>query len=358
MANFNKLIKKKPRKTAKQIQFGLEPIHIGEISDIEMSKIFNWYNEQFDTNKGKAWLLEYLKKDNRNPQLIREIRSAPDWRTTTTSCWMARMMLNGTIFPDAYMARFNDRVKENALHGIKTEAPEEKTNVISIQDRVKRAIQNLITDCEEQFDANPEFSMYEFLTANQATAQAASAIRAYYLPLMEEVNLDDEQVRESYGKTLKFWQKVYSSIISDCDRFLNNKKAVKVRKPRAVKLKTSADVVKSIKYQAADNALKLVSVDPQKIVGASQLWVYNTKSRMLGVYHTNAPKGFSVKGTTLTGVDADLSICKKLRKPEDQLKEFFGLGKVGLRSFLPNIKTAEYKMNGRINGDTILLKVM
>jgi hypothetical protein len=358
MANFNKLIKKKPRKNAKQIQFGLEPIIVGEINDLQMTKAFNWYNEQFDTNKGKAWLLEYLKKDNRNPQLIREIRSAPDWRTTTTSCWMARMMLNGTIFPAAAMARFNDRLKENALYGIKTDAPKETTNVISIQDRTKRAIDKLLTEAEEKLDADPEFSMYEFLTAKQATAQAASAIRSYYLPMMEEALLDDDQVRESYGKKLKFWQKVYTTLISDCDRYLNNKKAVKVRKPRAVKMKTSADVVKHIKYQAADNALKLVSVDPQKIVGASQLWIYNTKTRMIGVYHTNAPKGFSVKGTTLTGFDADLSICKKLRKPEDQLKEFFGLGKVALRSFLPDIKTAEYKMNGRINGDTILMKVV
>ena len=356
-----KKMKTKTRSQAKsfdQKHYGDEPIYKGTPTNSQFADAFNWYNYMYDVSKGKQWLLEYLKKDSRSPQMIREIRNAPDWRTSGTQCWIARMMLNGTTIPDTMMERFNERLTENALYGIKHEAPKTNSNVVSIQDRTKRVINNLISDAEEQLDLNPEFGMYDFLTKKLATAQGAAAVRAFYLPMMEETLLDDEQVKESYGKKLKFWQKVFSGIISDCDRYLNNKKAVKVRKPRAIKLKTSADVVKNVKYQVGDAALKLASVDPQKVVGATQLWVYNTKYRTLGVYNSNAPKGFSFKGTTLTGFDPDLSVSKKLRKPEEQLQSFFQQGKVALRGFLPAIKTADTKLNGRINGDTILLKVV
>lgn len=355
-----KAVKTRPQgKSIGEKYYGPEPILVGtNYAPHELMRAFNWYNYFFDHNKGKVWLLEYLKKSDASPQLIKEIRAAPDWRTRATTCWMARMMMNGTILPADMMERFHDHNRENALHGIKTVAPKEATNVVSIQVRVQRVIDKLIADAEDMLDSNPEFSMYEFLTNRQATAQGASAIRAYYLPMKEEVFINDAQIKEGYGTKLKLYQKIYTNMISDCDRYLNNKKAVKVRKPRAVKMKTSADIVKNVKYQAADAALKLVSVDPQKIIGASQLWVYNTKYRTLGVYTSNAAKGFSVKGTTLTGYDPAVSVAKKLRKPDEQIKAFFQQGKVALRSFLPNIKTAEIKLNGRLGVDTILLKVV
>ena len=42
---------------------------------------------------------------------------------------------------------------------------------------------------------------------------------------------------------------------------------------------------------------------------------------------------------------------------EDQIKEFKAAGKVALRKFLDDINATDTKMNGRINEDTILLKV-
>ena len=46
-----------------------------------------------------------------------------------------------------------------------------------------------------------------------------------------------------------------------------------------------------------------------------------------------------------------------MRKPEEQLKEFKNAGKVALRKFMEDIKTTDTKLNGRINAETILLKV-
>lgn len=64
-----------------------------------------------------------------------------------------------------------------------------------------------------------------------------------------------------------------------------------------------------------------------------------------------------VKGTGIVGFDTDKSVAKTLRKPDEQLKEFAKAGKVGLRTWLKDIKAVEVKLNGRINEDTLLLKV-
>jgi putative N-acetylmannosamine-6-phosphate epimerase len=64
----------------------------------------------------------------------------------------------------------------------------------------------------------------------------------------------------------------------------------------------------------------------------------------------------SVKGTTIIGFDADKSVSKTLRKPEEQLKEFAKAGKIALRTFMKDIKAVETKLNGRIGIDILLLK--
>ena len=94
--------------------------------------------------------------------------------------------------------------------------------------------------------------------------------------------------------------------------------------------------------------------------------ILNNKTRKIGKYIASnidplgakrEGTGLSVKGTTIQGFDEKLSIQKTLRKPVDQLKEFKEAGKVKLRKFLDDIPTTDTKLNGRINPDTILLRV-
>jgi hypothetical protein len=76
----------------------------------------------------------------------------------------------------------------------------------------------------------------------------------------------------------------------------------------------------------------------------------------LGKYVAEEHTTIQVKGTTLLFFDEKLSVQKTLRKPEVQLKEFKKAGKVVLRKFMDNINAVEIKLNGRFNGDTIILK--
>jgi hypothetical protein len=116
-------------------------------------------------------------------------------------------------------------------------------------------------------------------------------------------------------------------------------------------------LIAKMKYLKSNEQLKLVSVNATDIIGAKELWVYNIKTRKIGKYVADEYKDLSVKGTSITGYNENSSVQKTLRKPEEQLKEFKAAGKVQLRKFLEDIKAVDIKLNGRINEDTILLKV-
>ena len=131
-----------------------------------------------------------------------------------------------------------------------------------------------------------------------------------------------------------------------------------LRKPRKKKVKPASVLVSKMKYRPDWADLSINSIDPKGIIGASQLWVFNIKTRNLSVYHAVGHSGLSVRGTTIIGFDTDASITKKLRKPETVIKPLLEGGKIYLRKIMENIKTTEQKATGRINADTILLRVL
>ena len=242
----------------------------------------------------------------------------------------------------------------------------------SIQERVREAAMNMteeIEDALESFQEDPDafdpkaFKLLNLLRGRQVKAAHARIIKSFYQrqhdELAEVPGTKDEQLKEGYShisKTnLKKITQFYAEILSACDMLAQEAKINK--KPRAKKPTDKAKVVAKMKYLKQDDKLKLVSINPQDIIGAKELWVFNTKTRKLGKYVTTEFSELNVKGTTITGFDEHKSIAKTLRKPEDQLKEFKSAGKVALRKFLEDIKAVDIKLNGRINEDTILLKV-
>ena len=69
-------------------------------------------------------------------------------------------------------------------------------------------------------------------------------------------------------------------------------------------------MVAKLKYALNNDKFQIVSINPQDIIYASELWVFNVKTRKLGRYIAqnidHAPRGregsgLSVKGTTITG---------------------------------------------------------
>lgn len=341
---------------------GDEPtvLQVHTVDDIAYIRALSWYNYSCDGADAHKWLSEYLDNELYSKDIRDKLKKCPDWSIPTTLGWMARMITNGTIMPEGTKKIIDDKLQSVIKQHYVIDEPknEEVKKVVDIQSKVLLKFSQLFTQAEEMIDSE-KIDMYDFLKRNEATPAASNYIRAKYLPCLNEILSDDDQVKESYGKSLKKWQLIYQTIIDDCDRYTGNKKAAKVRKPRTVKEKPISKLIEKLKFQKEDLSLKLASVNPIDIIGAQSLWVYNTKYKVLTVYNaTPGANGFSVKGTTLMNFDAEKSIGKTLRKPEITLADVLSAGRVALRSLMDNIKTAQRNPNGRINEDTILLRIV
>jgi hypothetical protein len=251
---------------------------------------------------------------------------------------------------------------------------EVKTNVYtpSIQERVRDASMLMTEEIEtaiENFQTDPEafdpkaFKILNVLKAKQAKAAHARIIREFYTRDLEELQeaatTKDEQLKEAYSHLSKVQLRkitaFYQEIVSACEMLAQEAKVN--RKPKAKKAVPAEKIVAKLKYKKADEPLKLVSINPADILGAKELWTYNTKSRKLGKYIASEFADLGVKGTSIINFDEHKSVQKTLRKPIDQLKEFKAAGKVALRKFLDDINAVDTKMNGRINEEIMLLKV-
>jgi len=242
----------------------------------------------------------------------------------------------------------------------------------SIQERLREAAARMteeIEDALESFSQDPEafdpkaFKLLNLLRGKQAKAAHARVIRDFYNrqhdELVEAGQGKCEQLKEAYSHlskaNLKKITLFYSEILSACDMLAQEAKVN--RAPRKTKAKPVEKIIGKMKFLKQDDKLKLVSINPADILGAKELWVFNIKTRKIGKYVAAEFQELGVKGTSITGFNESVSVQKTLRKPEEQLKEFKAAGKVQLRKFLEDIKAVDIKLNGRINEDTILLKV-
>ena len=253
------------------------------------------------------------------------------------------------------------------------EAAKAETYTPSIQERVRDAAYAMTEELEEayhsfQVDAenfDPKaFKVLSLLRGKGVKAAHARIIKDFYgRDLAELTELAsgkaDEQLREGYShrskKQIRNLITFLQEIASACDMLMEEAKVT--RKPRAKKPTDKAKVISKLKYKKQDEPLKLVSINPIDIIGAKELWIYNTKTRKLGKYVAAEFADLGVKGTTITGFDEHKSIQKTLRKPAEQIKAFKDAGKVALRKFLDEINAVDTKMNGRINEEIVLLKV-
>jgi hypothetical protein len=155
---------------------------------------------------------------------------------------------------------------------------------------------------------------------------------------------------------LKDFVGILESIVIDSDKLAHNAKVV--RKPRKKKVVSAEKLISKVQYKKSDDGLKINSIAPSDILGSSQLLVYNTKTRKLGVYHAIDKSGFSIKGTTLLNFNEQTSVQKNLRKPDVIIPDVIKSGKVSLRKLFIAINSVEQPLTGRFNSDTILLRVI
>ena len=346
-----------------------------------------YYRMEANGKELKVKVIDWMGKNGYDKTTIQSFKKTKDNRCSLTVGSIAACLLKGmqSTRPDfnngrdtaTWLGKEIAKIIDEGKNDIDEDAVvvDDKPAVYtpSIQERTRDAallMTEEIEDAYESYQADPEnfdpkaFKMLNLLKGKGAKAAHARIIRDFYAGDLAELNElasgeGDEQLKEGYKhrtrKQIKNFIAFLQEIESACNMLMQEAKVNK--KPRKTKAVSKDKLVAKLKFKKTDEPLKLVSVNPADIIGAQELWVFNSKTRKLGKYVAEEFKELGVKGTTITGFSEMKSVQKTLRKPVEQLAAFKAAGKVVLRKFLEDINAVDTKMNGRLNEETLLLKV-
>lgn len=352
-----------------------------DLNPVEMhnktARALNYYNYHFSTKDLKRFVVQYLKEHLKLPKAqLEAYEAAEDWRTVITVCSLCRMWSIGAPLTE----RQHEYIKTHTEKAIavgkgrleeKRKADKLAEHKPNIQDRLRDQLNDVIADLEELEDVVintrklPDAKVFDYLKDRSVPQQFVSKIVAFYTRRWDELKEaekgKDEQLKEAYAKYTKKDFKVfgdfYQKLIADANAYANTKKAT--RKPRVKKAVSKEKIVAKVRYCKDSTQYKLASVDPTKIIGCEELWIFNIKTRKLGKYVANTEYGstLGIKGSAVTGFDPTKSVAKTLRKPEQMVQEILKMSKPATRKSFESIKAVAAMLNGRLSQDTILLKV-
>ena len=334
--------------------------------------------------KYRKWVKEASGWDKEE---IKIILKNPDWRFSSSAkyawCW-DKLGYMPERFAEFYTSR-----KEGLLQTGKEvveeqqEKKKETKPKISIQERMLEQVTDLCGDWDDlldQFVEKEKFELKKFDPEKDMKVYGGGLIKpahakivkeqyeGIYAEALENLAGTCEQLKEAYSfmdkKMKKDYVAFFEKINAACDAIILTGKANrKQRKPRA---RSKDSIIKKLKFQLNDGALGIASISPTDVVYANELWVYNTKTRKVGVYHAKDkdPRGLQrqgaglmVKGTTIQDFDEETSVQKTLRKPAEQINNWTGKAKTKFAKAFDEVKTTPTKLTGRINDSTILLQV-
>lgn len=339
-----------------------------------LRKSFAYYNYYYAQKDLKKHMVKWMQENGYNKKDVSAFIRSPDRSVPMTAYGLLMAHKQGMPFREKELnyvkARINFAINEAEPEVIEVATESAPAiRVPTIQDRLNEKTSEHLAHFEGLYDevvegATVDPKAYDYFVSNTVPQSQLGKFENYIdtqrMYLTAAVDKMDEQYVEAYkhyrAADFKRHFAFLDSIQTAIDQYRQVKKATK--KARVKRAPNKEKVVSKLKYLKEEKTLKLVSINPVDIIGAQELWCYNTKTRKLYKYIADSLTGpLGVKGTSIINFDTTKSVGKTLRKPDEKLKEFAKATKVQLRKFLDEIKATETVGNGRMNSDIVLLKV-
>lgn len=337
----------------------------------QLAQAFSYYNMNGDKKEARAYMRTYLKTYDKTGLATKQFDNVSDNAFVQTYGWLARIKTNGHVLRKDHEANFTQYLTKLLLTAPdKKEVVEVAVEVSkpTIQDHLREKTKEYLGELEGVLDDliknGKDFNLYNDLKSKNIPKQFGSDIIEWAdkksVEYSQAYQATDGDLKEGYSnlgkRKLSQIVKLLSEFVDDVNRYSEFKKAN--RKVRVKKAKPASQQVTKLKYLKEFPELKLTSISPTEIVGAAQVWIYNTKYKKLAVYRTESSSGIQVKGTTLQNYEPELCEQKTIRKPEVFLKQVMEASKVKLRKIMDDLTTKESTVNGRINEECIILRAI
>ena len=376
---------------ADQKYIGDEPLFadqpIPEYRGSAIARSLNWYHRFYGRKDARDMLATYLDLHERvaDAKVMRKVDEG-EFRLPTFA-WLSRMVLRGLELTEHELLSLENEISRllQTIHKPEIRNASQFDRTVKTPDQIATAktnIQETMREKAREAAGELEGLFDDYLVAGQPTKhtlrpidevfkknvlpQHISMLTEVWTKKLAEMNEllkgKDAQLVQAYAhyskQQVKNTIKFIELVLSDLSSYVSVKKTAKA--PRARKAIPVEKQVAKMKYMKAfkDPATKLdlISVNPVKLHGCSEAYLYDTQLRKLTYLVADEySKTLTVKGTTILGFDSAKSMTKTLRKPAEQLKEIMG-GKPAARKFFDTIKSVGITPKGRSNERTIILR--
>lgn len=342
----------------------------------------DYFHLQVDKKDCISQIKTWIKKNF--PQPSKYILANPEYHFTMThhaaTAFWYNNDLNKTVESDKapdFLSHLFDKMiplieKGKIIYKEKQAERKAKSNIITIspQEKLVRKINNTIMqellELEDKWIDGDEATIniydrfkYHGLT-NTAISHVKPMIEGWLLDYEDAYHKRCDQAVEGYShlkrSTLNQRIKICTAMLEDLERIRSATKAsrnVKIKRPKSVDKQ-----VAKVQYKKEDIDFKIVSINPIQIPTKTRLYAFNTKSKMIIEYVTESPNGFEISGSTIKNISTGLSRTICLRKPLDFLPIVLQKTPKQINDAWQTLKTKTKVPNGRINKDTILLRVL
>ena len=344
-----------------------------EQRQMALTRALAWYNYYCDSKDARKFVIDWLSRQDKISALAKDMARVADRSFPTTLGWLCRMNAMGLELNER-----EDQFVRNRIHNILScQEPQEEAEVKrvdrpNIQDHLRTKMREVAGELEGVFDDmlsnNSRFDTVpraiNLLRERNISPQMVGEIADHWSQVKKEFEeaakgKDPDLVEGYRGRTkiqLRNMARFAEQVVADCASYVQVKKVE--RKPRKKKPVSPEKLTARFKYLREFGELGLKSVPVTDLVNGQEAWLYDTKRRkLIYVVHEDLAGSFSVKGSSLIGIDTTKSVRKTLRKPKEQIKALMAGGAPAARKVFKEIKATETKFNGRGNEDMIILRV-
>lgn len=381
--------------TLEQKILGDRPRHTeileGKPRQLALIKGLNWHAFYFDAKRDLPLFEKFIKQHaGINAADIKYIRAAAPSRLAPTIVSLVKMIVDGWIPTDAEQSKIVDHVNDLIAHGktlvSSSDEPDavkptavEIPRAIALRPQIMSFLQAFDVE-EESWFVKRRVPVADSLEEFKTLVFDAKMTSSEYLEAVSFFEKRLSEYKEAYAKTdpdltegyEEFGLRLLGVAVRRIGMYIESlseahektrvvKKARKISNPKIPrKSKTpAADAqIKNLKFLPASAEYNVSSIDPKKVIGAKVLVTFNTKYRTATIFRSSTPDGFSFKGTTLLGFDETSSKTRGIRKPQDFIPILKGKSFLSVEKAWKDLTTVERAAKGRINEDTLLLRII
>lgn len=348
-------------KIKKQKITDTEPIIDSTAYGISLASALNYYNDEYQPIDYKNAVMDYV-----NVISFKLPKGIPEYEFRSIGA-VCRLILREQYISIEHLNCVMNKLNKLASLYKETSQPiasEEVTIKKVPSDNTKPFLSWLDNNIDEYLLGRTEFqdigTQYSVYTFNKGENKKILDYLNTNISNYEKDYKDfsNQEVKEAYSFTTRNVLKELVKRLTEFKKSIEeiNSKPVAKSKPR--KEKPAYVQVANVPYKKEYEGIK--SLHPKEIIGKSVAYIFDTDTREFIILHSISAK-FKATGQTIGNLDEAKCVKKKIRKPDEFLKQFSSQlepSKSSYKQLFDSIKTTEQKAVGRMNENKIILKVL